>query len=40
MSSFFLVVKPSKIIYSSYKILYPKRRATSYSILGTIVPEK
>ena len=36
LSSVFLVVKPSKFI-SLYKILYPKRRIKSYSILGTIV---
>ena len=33
---FFLVVKPLKF-YSVYKILHPKRRVESYSILGTIV---
>ena len=33
----FLVVEPRKIIFFIYKILYPKRRIYSYSILGTIV---
>ena len=28
----------SSVFYSSYKILYPKRRSYSYSILGTIIP--
>ena len=38
MSSVFLVVKPINIrLYSLYKILYPKRRIESYSIMGTIV---
>ena len=37
VSSVVLVVEPSKIVYSLYKILYPKRRIESYSIMGTIV---
>ena len=36
MSSVFLVVKPSKILFL-YEILYSKRRIESYSMLGTIV---
>ena len=36
VSSVFLVVEPSKIIFL-YKILYPKRRIESYPIVGTIV---
>ena len=35
----FLVVETSKIIFLC-KILYPKRRIKSYSILGTIVSPK
>ena len=27
-------------LYSLYKILYPKRRIESYSIMGTIIPPK
>ena len=37
MSSVFLVVESSKIIFHIYKMLYPKRKIESYSILGTIV---
>ena len=36
MSSVFLVLEPSKVIFL-YRMLYPKRRIESYSILGTIV---
>ena len=36
MSSVFLVVEPSKIIFLIY-ITIPKRRIESYSVLGTIV---
>ena len=36
VSSVFLVAKPNKIIFL-IKILYPKRRISSYSILATIV---
>ena len=35
------MVEPSKIMSLIYKILYPKRRIESYSILGTMVsPDK
>ena len=36
VSRVFLVVEPSNIIFLD-KILYPKRRIESYSIMGTIV---
>ena len=39
VSSVFLVVEPSKIVFL-VKILYPKRRICSYSILGSIVSTK
>ena len=35
-SNVVLVVEPCKIIFP-YKLLYPKRRMESYSIMGTIV---
>ena len=37
VSSVFLVVEPSKIIFLIKNILYPKGRIESYSIMGTIV---